>query len=134
MYYYLFLLLAEAWVVPHPLQIFRGFGGGGSFPFFPGYATEWRWRYLNVHNLSNCICLVLESSLLYSKFLQWIAVNFSFRRNHKRNRESAFNLAIFSFPIVSSANSLHAMTMAFSVPRFLYCALICPRPPLYNVP
>ena len=30
------LLLAEAWVVPHPLQIFRGFGGGGrSFPTSP---------------------------------------------------------------------------------------------------
>ena len=34
-FYYLFLLLAEAWVVPHPLQIFRCFGGGGSFPLPP---------------------------------------------------------------------------------------------------
>ena len=28
LYYYLFLLLAEAWVVPHFLQLFRGFGEG----------------------------------------------------------------------------------------------------------
>ena len=32
-YYYLFLLLTYAWVVSHPLQNFRGFGG--SFPPFP---------------------------------------------------------------------------------------------------
>ena len=38
MYYYLFLLLAEAWVVPHPMQIFRGFWGEAS-PFPSGYAT-----------------------------------------------------------------------------------------------
>ena len=40
-YYYLFLLLAEPWVVPHPLQILRGFGGGGGIfpPSPPGYAT-----------------------------------------------------------------------------------------------
>ena len=25
-------MLAETWTVLHPLQIFRGFGGGGSFP------------------------------------------------------------------------------------------------------
>ena len=34
-YYNLFLLLAEAWVVPYPLQLFRGFGRGESFPLPP---------------------------------------------------------------------------------------------------
>ena len=32
-YYHLFLLLVEAWIVPRPLQIFRGFGKGKLFPF-----------------------------------------------------------------------------------------------------
>ena len=38
-YYYLFLLLAEARIVPYPLKLFRGFGGGESFPLPLGYAT-----------------------------------------------------------------------------------------------
>ena len=32
-------MLAEAWVVPHPLQIFRGFGGGKLPPLPPPLAT-----------------------------------------------------------------------------------------------
>ena len=43
-YYYLILLLAEALAFPYPLQIFRGFGGGGKLPPLPplppGAATD----------------------------------------------------------------------------------------------
>ena len=38
-YYYIFLLLAEAWVVSHTLQIFQGLGGGKLPLLPPGYAT-----------------------------------------------------------------------------------------------
>ena len=40
-------MLAEAWVALHPLQIFRGFGGGGSFPPFPPLATTLVCTVLN---------------------------------------------------------------------------------------
>ena len=57
LYYFLFLLLAEAWVVPHPLQIFRGFGGGGNFPLPPpGYATG-KW----IHNIDEfCVYTIIS--------------------------------------------------------------------------
>ena len=43
--YYLFLLLAEAWVVPHPLQLFRGFRGAGKLPPSPSQLRHWRTLY-----------------------------------------------------------------------------------------
>ena len=80
-YYYLFLLLAEAWVVPHPLQLFRGFvGGGGSFPL-PQRLRHWCTLYNVQWNFSNFPIsnpMQINMKLILPYFHKWR------RENHAR--------------------------------------------------
>ena len=72
------LIASEAWAVLHHLQIFRGFGGSGSFPLSPGDVTGINIYFYHWFILFFILLIETKFDHIFLKFLLKLVYSFKF--------------------------------------------------------